>query len=181
MQTRADVKRSSELDISDQRGVPENGPLAQLLDVATILKVSQAVSGEIELEKLVDVLLRTAIEQAGAERVLLILPRGNGMWIQAEANIHGDSVTVRLNEASVSAAELPESIIRHVARTQEIVILDDASARNPYSTDEYFRKQRLRSILCVPLAKQNTLVALLYLENNIGPNIFAPAKIAVMR
>jgi PAS domain S-box-containing protein len=181
MQTHADVKSQPKLDTSDQRGVPEIGPLVEHLDVDTVLKVSQAVSGEIALEKVVEVLLRTAIEQAGAERALLIFPRGSELWIQAEAKTHGGSVTVRLNETPVSGAELPESIIRHVARTQEIVILDDASARNPYSTDEYFREQRLRSVLCLPLPKQSTLVALLYLENNIDPNIFAPAKIAVMR
>jgi PAS domain S-box-containing protein len=181
MQTHADVKRRPGLDTPDQRGVPEIGPLVEYLDVATVLKVSQAVSGEIALEKLVEVLLRTAIEQAGAERALLILPRGNELWIQAEAKAHGDSVTVRLSEVPVSAAELPESIVRHVARTQEIVILDDASARNPYSTDEYIREQRLRSVLCLPLAKQSTLVALLYLENNVGPKIFVPAKITILR
>jgi PAS domain S-box-containing protein len=181
MQTHPDVKRSPGLDTPEQRGVPEIGPLAEHLDVATVLKVTQAVSGEIVLEKLVEVLLRTAIEQAGAERALLILPRGSELWIQAEAKTHGDSVTVRLNETPVSTGELPNSIVRYVARTQEIVILGDASARNPYSTDEYIREQRLRSVLCLPLVKQNTLIALLYLENNIGPNIFATAKINVMR
>lgn len=181
MQTHADVKHSPGLDTPDQHGVPEIGPFVENLDVATVLKVSQAVSGEIELGKLVEVILRTAIEQAGAERALLILPRGSELWIQAEAKTHGNFVTVRLNEAPVSVTELPESIVRYVARTQEIVILDDASARNPFSADEYIRKQRLRSVLCLPLAKQSTLIALLYLENNIGPNIFAPAKINVMR
>src|SRR5271154_2212837 len=181
MQTHANVKRSPGIDTPDQRGVPEIGPLAEYLDVATVLKITQAVSGEIVLEKLVEVLLRTAIEQAGAERALLIFPRGSELWIQAEAKTRGDSVTVRLSEAPVSAAELPDSIVRYVARTQETVILDDASARNPYSTDEYIHKQRLRSVLCLPLAKQSTLVALLYLENNIGPNIFAPAKITVLK
>ena len=157
------------------------GPLGEYLDVATVLKVSQAVSGEITLEKLVEVLLRTAIEQAGAERALLIFPRGSELWLQAEAKTHGESVTVRPGNAPVSAAELPESIVRDVARTQEAVILDDASAQNQYSTDEYIREQRPRSVLCLPLAKQSTLVALLYLENNVGPNIIAPAKIAVLR
>jgi len=159
----------------------EGGNLVDHLDVATVLRVSQAVSGEITLDKLVEALLRTAIEQAGAERALLILPRGSELWIQAEAKIHGDSVTVRLKEAPISAAELPEAIVRFAARTQEAVILDDASVQNPYSTDTYIREQRLRSVLCLPLVKQSTLVALLYLENNIGPNIFAPAKIAILR
>jgi GAF domain-containing protein len=91
------------------------------------------------LEKLVEMLLRTAIEHAGAERGLLILPRGSELLIQAEAKTSGSSVTVRLHETPVSAVELPESIVRYAARTQESVILDDAAAQNPFSTDEYIR------------------------------------------
>ena len=146
-----------------------------------MFKVSQAVSGEIVLEKLVETLLRTAIEHAGAERGLLILPRGGELLIQAEAKTSGSSVMVCLRETPVSAVELPESLVRYAARTQETVILDDASAPNPFSTDEYIREQRPRSVLCLPLVKQGVLVALLYMENNLGPNFFAPGRIAVLK
>src|SRR4029077_16921398 len=47
----------------------------ELLDLATVIKVSQAVSGEMVLEKLIDSLMRAAIEQAGAERGVLIVSR----------------------------------------------------------------------------------------------------------
>jgi len=128
------------------------------LDLATVVKVSQAVSGEIVLEKLVETLLRTAIEHAGAQRGVLILPRGGELSIQAEANTSGSSVMVRLRETPVSAAELPESVVRYAARTQESVILDDATAQNPFSTDEYIRQRCARSVLCLPLMKQGALV-----------------------
>ncbi len=151
------------------------------LELATVLKVSQAVSGEIVLEKLVETLLRTATEHAGAQHGLLILRRGDELSIEAEANTSGSSVVVRLRETPVSAAELPESVVRYAARTQESVILDDASARNPFSTDEYIRRQRARSVLCLPLVKQGTLLALLYLENDLAPNVFTPGRIAVLK
>jgi len=86
------------------------GAPVEQLDLATVIKVSQAVSGEIVLEKLIDTLMRTAIEHAGAERGLLILPRGDELQIEAEATTNGDTVIVRLREASVAAAALPESI-----------------------------------------------------------------------
>jgi PAS domain S-box-containing protein len=156
-----------------------NAPVEQL-DLATVMKISQAVSGEIVLEKLVETLLRTAIEHAGAERGLLILPRGGELFVRSEAKTSGSSVTVSLLETPVSAAELPESIVRYAARTQESVFLDDAAGRNPFSTDEYIRTQQARSVLCVPLVKQSALVALLYLENNLAPNVFTPARIAVL-
>jgi PAS domain S-box-containing protein len=157
-----------------------NAPVEQL-DLATVMKISQAVSGEIVLEKLVETLLLTAIEHAGAERGLLILPRDGELSIRAEASTSGSSVRVSLRETPVSPAELPGSVVRYAARTRESVILDDAAGRSPFSGDEYIRAQRARSILCVPLVKQAALVALLYLENNLAPNVFTPARIAVLK
>jgi len=155
------------------------------LDLATVLKISQAVSGEIVLENLIDTLLRTAIEHAGAERGLLILPRGAELRIQAEATTGGSSVTLELRDAPISSAELPETVIQYAARTQESVLLDDASARSSFSlgsfsNDEYIYRAQARSILCLPLVKQGRLVAVLYLENNLAANVFTPARIAVL-
>src|SRR4029077_15292780 len=113
------------------------GTPVERLDLATVIKVSQAVSGEIVLEKLIDTLMRTAVEHAGAERGLLLLPRGVEQRIEAEATTNGEAIIVRLGEASVAQAAVPESIVHYVVRTQETVILDDASARPPFSEDTY--------------------------------------------
>src|SRR4029077_1632755 len=95
---------------------PAPGPTSTIgapvehLDLVTVIKVSQAVSGEIVLEKLVDTLMRTAIEHAGAERGLLIILRGGEQRVAAEATTGGGTIIVRLPEAFVSEAEVPESI-----------------------------------------------------------------------
>ena len=65
-------------------------------------------------------------------------------------------------------------------RTRESVILDDASAPNPFSADAYLRQQRVRSVLCLPLLKQAELIGVLYLENNLASHVFTPARIAVL-
>ena len=108
------------------------GAPVEHLDLATVMKVSQAVSGEIVLEKLLDTLMRTAIEQAGAERGLLILPRGAEQRIEAEATTSGDTVVVRLCDEAVAGTALPESVLHYVLRTREGVILDDAAAENAF-------------------------------------------------
>src|SRR6202011_2974712 len=61
------------------------GTPAEQLDVGTVLKAAQAVSGEIVLGKLIETLLRIAIEHAGAERGLLVLFQGDEPQIAAEA------------------------------------------------------------------------------------------------
>jgi PAS domain S-box-containing protein len=151
------------------------------LDLATVIKVSQAVSSEIVPEKLIESLLRTAIEHAGADRGLLILPRDGEFLIQAEAKTRGSAVSVSLRETLVSADELPESVLRYAARTREIVILDDTAVGSPHSTDQYIGAQGVRSVLCLPLMKQGALVALLYLENRLVPGAFTPGRIAVLK
>jgi PAS domain S-box-containing protein len=151
------------------------------LDLATVIKVSQAVSGEIVLEKLIDMLMRTAIEHAGAARGVLILPHADELRIEAEATASGDTVTVSLRETSVTAAELPESVLHYVVRTRESVILDDASAQNLFSEDSYIRQHHARSLLCLPLLKQAKLIGVLYLENNLALHVFTPTRIAVLK
>jgi PAS domain S-box-containing protein len=151
------------------------------LDLATVVKVSEAVSGEIVLEKLIDTLMRTAIEHAGAERGLLILPRGDEHRIEAEVTTRGNEVIVDLRQASVTAADLPESVFRYALRTRESVLLPDASGQNPFSADDYIRERRARSVLCLPILKQTRLLGMLYLENNLTPHAFTPARMAILR
>ncbi|RUL78820.1 trifunctional serine/threonine-protein kinase/ATP-binding protein/sensor histidine kinase [Dyella choica] len=155
-------------------------PIEQL-DLATVLSVSQIVSGEIVFEHLIEALMRTAVEHAGAQRGLLVLPRDGELWIEAHADTYDGPVKVALRETPISAAELPESVLQYCARTQESVILDDASARGTFSTDEYIVRVQARSILCLPLVKQGGLIALLYLENHLAAGAFTPSRIAVLK
>jgi PAS domain S-box-containing protein len=156
------------------------GPVEQL-DLATVIKVSQTVSGEIVLEKLLDTLLRTAIEHAGAERGLLVMARDAAPRIAAEARIDGGTVTVQLCDAPVTAAMLPEAVLHYVLRTRESVVLDDAAAQDPFAADPYIRQHQARSVLSLPLLTQAKLIGVLYLENNLAPGVFAPARIAVLK
>src|SRR5712671_4522003 len=154
-------------------------PLEQL-DVGTVIKASQAVSGEIVLGDLIKVLLRITVEHAGAERGLLILSRGAEPRIEAEATTGGDTVVVQLRDQPVTAAVLPESVLHYVLRTRESVILDDAAAESPFATDPYLRQRQARSILCLPLITQAKLIGVLYLENNLASRVFTPARISVL-
>src|SRR6202166_1190717 len=155
-----------------REGKPAPGPTSTIaapienLDLATVIKVSQAVSGEIVLKTLIDTFMRTALEHAGAQRGLLIVPHGGAPRVEAEASTNGDNITVQSRQASVSAADLPDSVLHYVVRTQESVILDDASVQNAFSADEYIRGNHVRSLLCLPLIRQTTLIGVLYLENN---------------
>jgi PAS domain S-box-containing protein len=133
------------------------------------------------IEKLVDTLMRTALEHAGAERGLLILTQGAKQWIAAEATISCEGISVHLRADAVSSNALPESVLNSVARTQESVILDDASALNPFSADPYIGRHRTRSLLCLPISNHAELTGVLYLENNRAPRVFTAARITVLK
>jgi len=181
------VRQLDELYAHLREDEPAPGPTRTIgasvehLDLATVIKVSQAVSGEIVLEKLLDTLMRTAMAQAGADRVLLILPQGATQRIVAEATTSGDTVTVHLRDGVVAGTELPESMLHYVLRTRESVILDDAVAQSPFAADPYIRQRQARSVLCLPLLNQAKLIGVLYLENNLAPRVFAPARLSVLK
>ena len=153
----------------------------ELLDLATVIKVSQAVSGEMVPEKLIERIMRAAIEHAGAERGLLIRPLGDELQIEAEATITGKDVTVHLRDTSETAAMFPESVVRYVARTRKDVILDDATAGNPFSGDPYIARRRARSIVCLPLVNQGRLNGIIFLENNLTAHAFTADRITVLK
>jgi PAS domain S-box-containing protein len=155
------------------------GAPVEQLDVGTVLKAAQAVSGEIVLGELIKTLLRIAVEHAGAERGLLILFPSDEPQIAAEATTSRGQVEVTLCQTAVSA-ELPETVLHYVIRTRQSVILDDGSAQNPFSADEYISQKRARSVLCLPLVKQTKLIGVLYLENNLASHVFTPARISVL-
>ena len=169
--------------IAEQASLPPavriETPAAQL-DLEVVAKALEAVSGEIVLEKLIQVLMTIAVEQAGAERGILVLRRGEEHRIEAEAWSRRDQVEVQLRQALVTPCDLPESLFRHVVRTQQSVVLEGVSNQRPFSEDPYLVQRRPTSALCVPLAKQSKLVGVLYLEQNSAPRVFMAKRRALL-
>src|SRR4029077_7068057 len=93
----------------------------------------------------------------------------------------GEDVTVHLGDGTPIPAALPESLVRYVMRTREVVILDDASVQTPFSVDPYIVECRAHSVLCLPLVNQTRLIGILYLENNLTPYVFTPGRVTVLK
>jgi PAS domain S-box-containing protein len=160
---------------ADQHGgTGETTSPDQQLDVAAVVKASQALSSEMLLPRLIERLMTIAVQNAGADRGLLILANENDYRIEAEARADGEQIVLHYGAAAGPA--VPESIVRYVMRTQESVILDDATRQNLFSEDPYLGLRRQRSILCLPLIRQGVLVGLLYLENALASSVFTPDR-----
>jgi PAS domain S-box-containing protein len=150
------------------------------LDIETVVKASQALSVEIVLPKLIERLMRIAVEHAGAERGLLILLRDDKPQIEAVATTGHGKAAVTVRQGSVTPLDLPQSVLQYVLRTRERVVLDDASVSNLYAEDDYVRDKHARSVLCLPIVKQTKLIAALYLENNLTPRAFTSDRVALL-
>ncbi len=149
-----------------------NAPAARTdsaqLDALAVVKVQQAISGEIVLERLADTLLRVALENAGAQRGALLLPEGEGLSVAACTTEGG------------FGARLPWSLIHYARRTREHVLIDDASQPQPLPPDEYFAGGQIRSVLCLPLSRKGALRGVLYLENNLATGAFTAERVALL-
>lgn len=154
---------------------------AENLDLAAVMKTSLAVSGEIVLERLVERIMAIALEHAGADRGLLILSDAGVERIEAEARVLSGVVRVDLRRKRPSSTDLCEPILRYVVRTQQSVLLDDAMRAGQFADDDYIRRNRIRSLMCLPLTKQSSLVGALYLENRLATHVFTPERTAVLR
>jgi PAS domain S-box-containing protein len=151
------------------------------LDLATVIKVSQTVSREIVLDRLIETTMRTAVEHAGAERGALIVSRSGELRCVAVASTEKETITVELRDQPMTETALPQSVLQYAMRTQDAVILDDAAAQHPFAEDAYIHQQQARSILCLPLLSQAKLCGLLYLENNLAPRVFVQARAVILK
>ncbi|MEN3295424.1 MAG: hypothetical protein V7642_4677 [Burkholderiales bacterium] len=168
--------RHALLRVSAHREGPER------LDFLSVVKASQAVSGEIVLEKLLDTLMRVVIENAGAQKGCLILHNAEGPFLAAEAYVKAQYVHVRVpREQNISATLLPESVLNYVRRSRDQVLLEDATETNRFSTDPYIRQQRPKSLLCLPILRRGDLTGALYLEHRLVTHAFTPDRLAVLR
>ena len=154
------------------------------LDVATLVKASQAIASEIELGRLVEKMLEILVEHAGAERGALLV-EASGEWsIEAELRLaRGVPTITRALRADGADPErgLALRVVHYVARTREALVLADAAHEGSFTRDPYVAARRPRSVLCSPLVRQGALLGVLYFENNLAPQVFVPARVETLR
>jgi PAS domain S-box-containing protein len=151
-------------------------------DLAAVMKASQAISSEIELEQLLYSLMQILIENAGAQTGCLLL-ENSGEWVIAAACelSEGEKVcATRVLRSLPVASQLPESIIHCVVRTHESVILNDATCEGNFTNDPYIQHNQTQSVFCLPMLNQSQLVGVLYLENQLVTGAFTPDRSQVL-
>ncbi len=154
--------------------------LAATVDLASMMKAAQAISGEIEKQSLVDQLMRITIENAGARRGWLTLDDGKGITVIASVSIESQE-PVRLESTPLELApDLSPAIVRYVVKTRKPLVLHDAH-HGPFQSDPRLRERQCKSIVAVPLLRQGRLTGVLYLENELVEGAFTPERVEVLK
>jgi len=153
--------------------------ISEALDLATLLKASQAISGEIELDKLLITLLEIVIANAGANKCVLLLKQDS--LLKLVAVVAGEKTPHLLPSIPLeSSKDVPINLVNNVKRTLEPLVLADARINAQFAADSYIQKYQPLSILCSPILNQGQLIGVLYLENNIIVGAFTSDRIEVL-
>lgn len=152
--------------------------ISATLDLATVLKASQTLSSEIQLDKLLATLLYTVLENAGADRGVLLLPREQAWFIEAVATL--DQLAHIQSIPLSSSQEISHILVNTVRRTVQPIVIVDALAHPLLATDPYVLQQQPKSMLCTPILQQGKLVAILYLENHVTVGAFTSDRIELL-
>jgi predicted ATPase/signal transduction histidine kinase/ActR/RegA family two-component response regulator len=168
--------------IASLGSTPSTSGNAQMVDVESVVRASQALSSQLVLDALLAELMKLIIENAGAQRGYLLLVQGDALTLEAE----GDASTQTYRalpslELAIHGATLAQTVVRHVLRTQKSLVLRNASAEEPYAEDPYVRAYKPRSVLCAPIARRQDLIGLVYLENNLTWDVFTPGRVQVVQ
>ncbi|MEC4816653.1 MAG: AAA family ATPase [Scytonema sp. PMC 1069.18] len=149
------------------------------LDLAVILKASQTLSSEIELEKLVSTLLHVALENAGGDKCVLLLSENGHLLVQAIASID-NTATLFHPQPMEESLEVPFSPINTVKRSLQPLVIVDATVQTRFTNDPYIQQHQPRSILCSPILHQGKLLGILYLENNHSIGAFTDERVDIL-
>lgn len=164
--------------ITSENKIPDS---SILLDTATIMKATHAISSEIKLEELLKKLIYIVLENAGAQKVCYLSKKEEKYVIQAEGSVDGNKIDV-MGEIDFEHNEsLPKKIIYYVNRSLDSVILDNASTSEQYIYDQYIIQKKPKSIMCMPVLSKGNLLGILYLENNLLEGAFNNERIQILK
>ncbi|MEC4983866.1 MAG: AAA family ATPase, partial [Oscillatoria sp. PMC 1076.18] len=153
----------------------------ETLDLATVIQASQAISGEIFLDKLLAKLMKICIENAGAQKGILLMAVKGNLLKYATASVDRVSLVVQDSPFIDDCRDVPVSVIKYVERSRENVVLNNAAVEGQFIDDAYISHQKLKSLLCTPIVNAGKLIGILYLENNLTVGAFTANRLQVLQ
>ncbi len=159
-----------------------NRPTATNLDLVSIIKASQAIAGENEIEPLVDKLMTVVIENAGAREGFLIVRNKKGAsLVMARVSANKKEQPIVLPASIKKFDDISKAVVRYTERVGEIVVLSNASKTGAFTDADYFKNNTIKSVLCIPIKENDAITGVMYLENNMIEGAFTPARVEALQ
>ena len=151
------------------------------LDIETIMRASQTLSKGVQLEQLLENMVRLVMENTGATKGVLLTSDNENLQVQAKGKVSGDKIESMLAIPLSQYGGIPHSIVNYTARTQTAVVLNDATNDKTYTRDTYIQSRKPKSVLCMPIVHLGKLLGVLYLENNLISDAFTPDRLELLK
>ncbi|OUL22505.1 ATP-binding sensor histidine kinase [Nostoc sp. 106C] len=177
--TQLDIEYHEQTTISSS-----NVSFSAQLDFAAFLKASQAIAGEIQLEQLLSIFMQVMLENAGAKKSVLLLPKNNRLAIASIAGFDQGKIFAQTDVSAIpleASQEIPLTVINYVKRTLESLVIDDIATQPRFASDPYITQHQPRSVLCTPIINQGEWIGLLYLENQLTAGVFTRDRLEVVQ
>ncbi|MES0488919.1 MAG: adenylate/guanylate cyclase domain-containing protein [Leptospirales bacterium] len=152
-----------------------------ILDIDTVVKSTQAISGEIKLSSLLEKLMEIIIENAGAEKGYFIVHEKQKYLIEAEGSVNSKEVKTLQSLPIEEGNKVAASVIQYVARTSEPVLLANAATNRQFGNDPSIKENQTKSLLCSPIIHQGKTVGIIYLENNLATGTFTEKRLDMLK
>lgn len=153
------------------------------LDMGSVIKASQTISGEIVVDQLLRTTLNILLENAGGSVGYFVVRQGDALVLRAQAGA-ADNSAARALPLTLSAdgeSILPLSVVNHVLRTGTPLVLADGANAGRFSGDPYIQARRPKSMICVPIERARRFSGAIYMENNLITGAFTADRVEVIK
>ncbi len=150
------------------------------LDLSSLLKATRSLSGEIVLARLVENLLQVVLENAGAQRLVLILNQDGKQYIEGVGSSEAEGKHILEHIPLEDYKDVPMSVLRYVLRSSQNIVIHNALQEREFATDPFILSRKVLSVLCTPVILNGKSIGLLYLEHCSVPGAFTPERIEIL-
>jgi len=168
-------------DVEATTTLKTKGDLSVALDLSTVMQVSQVISSEIMLERLLQKIMHMSVTSAGAQRGYLMLESEGKLIIEASEDVDSDETRVMQSTPLQECADICQAIVNYVHHTGKDVILGNAAQEGSFTDDSYVMNRQCKSVLCIPIIHKGKISGILYMENNLSEGAFTPARLDILR
>lgn len=165
-------KAASLLGIRDEDSTSSLERLQYKHRLSSIIEISQDITSILDLVELLERILARAIEVTGAQRGYLFLwdEESSSLQIRAEKSVMEES-----------SRQYSGHAIEKVYRTGEPLITTNAEQDESLFEFESVIVYNLKSILCVPIRRQDKVIGVCYLDNPLASSIFTEEDMELMK